>query len=292
MVDEGLIRTNGLPGIVAHGGSSVLAMTGEFAQNSRAGIIDALEKDVDVVEMDVVACKDGWVVSHDRKLEVATVACGLTTDLTQKELQQIEYRLKNGQPSGEKIMTLVQALKLVSAHRRDNPRPVTVKLDIKFSDQDLEQGLIDILEACELPIEQVLMTSQVFSTEERIHRLCPNLPLELNTASTNLYLAAYGLMDKELMPGLFVDYVRNYAPRLNAKTVSLMRYAMDSWGEIVASKLIHGVRQLGLETQVWTIGSLAELRRYAALGATYILMDKPKLIAEAVALKQASNPEG
>ncbi|MBI3342134.1 hypothetical protein HY024_03345 [Candidatus Curtissbacteria bacterium] len=244
------VRLEGLPQIVGHGGSKTKDIAGGFGQNTRSGILEAMELGVNVVEIDLVPCRDGWLAAHDRLLDVSTFATGYTTDFTEDQLQGVEFRLTNGEPSGENILPLRDALTLVADYRQRTGKRIGVKIDLKYSEPALEPALIDIVQASGIPIADIVATANVFQYEQRLHKLLPELPLELNTAEVNAYLHAYDVMDELLMPDT-------------------------------------GIHRLGMSVQAWVINSFPQFLQYAAMGSDFVLIHDLKLMQQVAGMRKA-----
>lgn len=273
-----------LPKIIGHGGASVMKTSGGaigFAENTHAGILNAFESGVDVIEVDVVPCKDGWVISHDIRLSISTDTDGLTTDKTEDEIRKTRIRLATGEVSDEYLLTLSDTLAIASKYSEGHDGYI-LKLDVKFSDQELEGKFVDTIKKCGIPLDKILITSGFPSITQRIAALCPELPFELNTVEPTIFLTQYELMDEELMPRVFLSYVQTCAQTMNARVVSMMHFGMQKWGDVVTSRLLTGIARMGLDPQVWVVSSMRDYQRYAAMGASYALMHDPKLIERAV----------
>jgi cytidyltransferase-like protein len=285
---EGITPESAWPGIVAHGGSAVLSQKHPLrAENSLKGILHALKNGVDVVEVDVNACKDGWVVYHDQKLEIGTISQGTVAEMTEQELTKIKLVSKTGLKLPDRIITLSEALELIGSFRLGDSRGTFVKIDIKFTNQKLEKLFIDIIKKSKIPLEKTLITSELVPFNKRVPLLCPQLPFEFNTVESNLFLLSYGLMEDKLMLNLYTKYIETYAFQFNAKTVSLAQFATAIWGNELSRILIENLHQRGLQVQLWTATSLDDYVNATSLGADYVLMQDPNVIAEAVSLKHS-----
>ncbi|MBU1031664.1 adenylyltransferase/cytidyltransferase family protein [Patescibacteria group bacterium] len=277
------------PSIIAHGGLALLSPKDPYAENSKSGILHALKSEIDAVEIDVNPCKDSWIVSHDQRLEIGSIAKGLLKDLTENEAKKIHLRLSSGKPSSETLMSFTEVLALVAANREDDKREIYVKIDVKYVIPGCEEKLKAIIINSGIPYKKILLTSQLVNFNKKMHKLLPQLPFEFNTVETNLYLLAYGLMDEKIMPSLYMNYIVSYASCLNAKTVSLAQFALDNWGENISTTLISKLHQLGYSIQVWVASTIEEYCKCASLGADYVLMQDPAVIAQAIRLKYSKS---
>ncbi len=278
-----------LPEVVAHGGTSVMDLAGGFPENSRASIQAALDEKLDVIEIDIVPTKDNkWIVSHDVRLDISTDSTGLTLDKTQEELTNINLRSESTGTTSEKLMSLEEVLGLISS-QTDSTKRTFVKIDIKASNEEAEKTLVSTLQEGPIPLDKIIVTSGVNSVANNIHAIAPTIPFELNTVETINYLMVYRLMDEKIMPPLFLEYVRSYAPTINAQTVSLMQVAMKVWGNNIFHTLVQGIREMGLDTQVWVARSLDDYLLDASMGVTHVMMHDPELIKQVLSYRNAQS---
>lgn len=275
------------PGIIAHGGVDTLSSTKPRAENSRTGLVHALNTGIDVVEIDVNPCKDGWILAHEQRLDLGTAGAGLFIEKTEKEATAIHLLTPDGKASSETVITLSEALSLVAEKRQGDQREMCVKIDVKYDHPGSEYRLAQIIGNSGIPLQKILFTTQLVSFNRRMHTLLPGLPFEFNTVETNLYFCAYGLMDEQILLDLYCQYIESYAPRLNAHTVSLAQFALETWGEKVPGALIERLHRSGYTVQVWVAETIEQYRQAADWGADYVLMHDPAVIAAAIELKNS-----
>lgn len=281
-----------IPGVVGHGGEAVLQTAGGFPENSRSGLQGALIKGVDVIELDVVPCRDGWIVSHDTLLDVATeLSEGKTTlDFTQDQLKRIRLRLADGSISDETLMSLPEALGMIAEHRKSNYGQVVAKIDIKYSLEENEHILVEQVLSSGIALNQVLITSSIPQASERIYRIAPELNFELNPVEPFLFFYGFDIQDENIVPEVLLEFFRSSAAAYNGRTVSIPHFCMHRWGDKVYQRIIQGTHQLGFESQVWVIGNIRDYLIASMLGVTYVLMHKPEIITQALEVKEKAQP--
>lgn len=82
-------------------------------ENSLKSIQDAIDEDIEMVEVDVRQTRDGkFVLMHDRTLDRTTNGSGEVSDFTLSEIQQLRLKNNHGVLTSETIPTLQQALHL------------------------------------------------------------------------------------------------------------------------------------------------------------------------------------
>lgn len=98
--------------LCAHRGNTLQGIESNVPENSLAAIQQAIDLDIDMVELDVRMTSDGvLVLMHDASIDRTTNGSGSVSSLTYEELQQ--YRLLSGDGlSDETIPTLEEALRM------------------------------------------------------------------------------------------------------------------------------------------------------------------------------------
>ena len=82
-------------------------------ENSLKSIQDAIDKQIEMVEIDVRQTKDGkFVLMHDSTLERTTNGSGNVSDYTLEELKQLKLKDNRGVITNEKVPTLQEAFVL------------------------------------------------------------------------------------------------------------------------------------------------------------------------------------
>ncbi len=99
---------------------------GLYPENSLPAISQAIKMGIDLVELDVRETRDKvLVLMHDEHIDRTTTGKGAVSDLTYKELQEY-FLLHNGKPTGERIPTFEEALRLARGH---------IMIDIDFKEE-------------------------------------------------------------------------------------------------------------------------------------------------------------
>ncbi len=273
------------PKIIAHGGLTSLDMAIVWAENSREAIIKAVKSSVDVLEVDIVPTSDGnWIASHFIDIGKISMHDGSSTDFTLSELQNIQLKDKDGRPTGSAFMGLGEVLAIIKE------AGIPVKIDVKVKDPKLvnARSLVGLIQSSGISNDDVVVTCGDATITSLIRREEPKIGLELNTVEATNFLLANGLMKNPLMIDYFLDYIRDYAQKIDAKTVSLMQVAMNTWGDEVFGRLVDEIHKLGCEVQVWVATNVKEYDKDAMMGVDSVLMHNPSLIGRCMALRNKS----
>ncbi|MBB6452673.1 glycerophosphoryl diester phosphodiesterase [Salirhabdus euzebyi] len=119
-------------------------------ENSISGIKAAVEKGVDVVEIDVKLTKDGVVIlNHDMNLKRVAGVSTNVKDMTYEELAKIDIGAKFSEAFiGEKIPTLDEAMEVI---KEENVEVIIdVKSDVPKRDIEFARRIVDIVEQHEM----------------------------------------------------------------------------------------------------------------------------------------------
>lgn len=275
-------RIGQFPQIVAHGGLTSLDLPVVWAENSKESILRAINNKVDVLEIDVVPTKDGeWIASHYIDLSKISTKQGKTTDFTLEELKMIHLRGKNGLATSSTLISAADVLGFLKGSG------IPIKIDVKVKDPSIvnPSSLINTLNEVGISLEEVLLTCGDATITKMFHDLEPKLPLELNTVEITNFLLANGLMKNPNMTLYFVDYLRKNVPKINARVVSLMQVAMNTWGDRVFEDLVESIHKIGCRVQVWVVSSTAEYQKNMNMGVDSVLMHDPEIIARCKELR-------
>jgi glycerophosphoryl diester phosphodiesterase len=146
--------------IIAHRGFS-----GEYLQNSRKAIDEAVKIKVDMVELDIRKTKDNsFVIFHDRHLQRATDGRGLVKDKTVEELK------KNALKDGSQIVTLKEALKILK----------NTKTNLHLKDYLKKEDLLDFLTEIKGYEKNILVSSYSYPDLRELRKLDKKITIVLN----------------------------------------------------------------------------------------------------------------
>ncbi|MBX2922712.1 MAG: glycerophosphodiester phosphodiesterase family protein [Chitinophagaceae bacterium] len=85
-------------------------------ENSLAAVKEAISMGIDIVELDLRETKDGvLVIMHDKTVDRTTTGKGAVSGMSWKQLKKLRL-LHNGKPTGERIPTFKEVLKLVKGN--------------------------------------------------------------------------------------------------------------------------------------------------------------------------------
>ncbi len=210
-------------------------------ENTRSAYIEAQNKNLKAIELDVISTKDGVVVcSHNFDLERKTDSFGYIHKLNYSELKQV----KNGRlPDGtyEKITTLEEALNVIKD-------PVRINIEIKTSKWfDFKTALL----AAKIVKRKQLTDRVMFS--------CFN-PITLWVVKT-LYssiLTGYIIEERFMLPLVHISRADFINPRSDLVTSSLLRFAGKK----------------GMRINVWTVNTKPAIDWLIEQGVDGIITDR------------------
>ncbi|MFQ3854110.1 glycerophosphodiester phosphodiesterase [Staphylococcus parequorum] len=138
--------------LVAHRGIATY-----FPENTMIAFKAALISNIDILEIDIHRTLDNQlVVIHDDSIDRTSNGSGKIKDMTLAALQQFDYGItKDKQFEGETLPTLDEVIKLI----QDYPQKLLIELKQPQNYPEIENELIDALNAWNLPKNKVIIQS-------------------------------------------------------------------------------------------------------------------------------------
>ena len=138
--------------LVAHRGIATY-----FPENTMIAFKAALVSDIDILEIDIHRTLDNQlVVIHDDSIDRTSNGSGKIKDMTLAALQQFDYGItKDNKFEGETLPTLDEVIKLI----QDYPQKLLIELKQPQNYPEIENELIDALNAWNLPKNKVIIQS-------------------------------------------------------------------------------------------------------------------------------------
>ncbi len=162
------------PVVVAHRGASAY-----LAEHTVAAYALALEQGADALECDVRLTRDGHLVClHDRRVDRTSNGRGVVSELTLRELSELDYGGEVG------VLTLRALLGLVADHGRRTKLFVETKHPVRYG-RLVESRLVELLAAHGLAAparkedSQVVVMSFSAMAVRRVRLRAPDLPTVL-----------------------------------------------------------------------------------------------------------------
>lgn len=233
--------------IVAHRGSNEV-----LPEHSLAAYAEALKLGVDALECDVRLTRDGHLVlHHDRLVNRTSNGQGAVSDLTLKELREMDFSVRREVPSGpeySRIVTLPELLELVEGH------PVKLLVETKHPTRygaRVEQRLFSILK--HYPDVDATVMSFSRAALHRARVMSPTTPL--------VWLFQYPLGP----------------PPTFARTIGA-----DARMVLKRLEMIERAHRAGRQVYVWTVNDPGDAQILAKHGVDAIISDHPGVIREAL----------
>ncbi len=225
--------------ITAHRGASAAA-----PENTLASVQRAIDDGTDWVEIDVQESKDGVVmVVHDSDLKKLGGANLKIWEATAAELQQIDIGSSFSPDfSDQRVPTLEDVLELCKGKTRLN-----IELKYYGHDQQLEQRVVDLVEAHDMQDDIVIMSLK-YDGVIKTKKLRPNWKVGLLTA------VAFG----------------DLTTRDQADFLAVNR-------DLATRRFIRSAHRANKEVFVWTVNTPIGISAMAGRGVDSIITDKPKL---------------
>lgn len=248
------------PLVIAHRGGAGLA-----PENTLASFRNGIALGADVIEMDVHLSRDGeLVVIHDPTLERTTDGTGRVADRTLAELQALNAAARFGDGRGERqaVPPFTQVLGLLSGNR------VRIEVEIKVPPQGryagIEAKLVQALVERNL-LERVAVSSFDFGVLADVKRANP-------AART------VALMTSDFFRRVPVDRPAEVVAAAQAAGAQAIAVNKD----FLTAAMVQAAHARGLQAEVWTVDSEAEMQKFAGMGVDGIISNRPDTLLRVV----------
>jgi len=242
---------------VAHRGGSRLA-----PENTLAAFRNALTLPIDAVELDVHMSRDGHaVVFHDYTVDERTNGHGNILDLDFAYLRSLNAaaHFPGGWPEPQQIPTLREVLDLANGK-------VQVYIEIKPSKRDgvpgrypnIAESVIDEVRSVDM-LDQVL----IISFDWFVLPLVKSLEPTLETGA---------LVSNDVWASGDLKILLEQVTALGCNWINMDR-------KLFADDMPAVVHEHGFKLGLWTVNTVDEMRRFAAVGVDSLTSDRPDLFS-------------
>ncbi len=246
---------------VAHRGGSALA-----PENTLAAFRNALRYGVEAIELDVQMSRDGQaIVFHDNSVDRLTDGSGNILDLDFAYLRSLNAaaHFPGGWPEPQRIPTLREALEVAKGHAQ-------VYIEIKESKRfgrrgrypRIAEAVVEELRAMEM-LDRALVMSFDWEALPLVKALEPGIQLGAIVSNENYNL--HGESGFERLATLVQARGWNW--------INLDRKLCEP----AMSPMAHAA---GLRLGLWTVNTLDDMRRFAAMGVDSLTSDHPDLFKQ------------
>lgn len=243
---------------VAHRGGSHLA-----PENTMAAFRHALTMPIDAVELDVQMSRDGQaIVFHDNTVECLSDGQGNILDLDFAYLRSLNVaaHFAGGWPQVERIPTLREVLML--ARNR-----VFVYIEVKASKRDGQYGRYPYIE------ETIVREVHETKTRDQVLIMSFDWPLLQTIKQLEPALETGAIVSPDIWSGDAPEAFMTRVSGLDCSWIN-MDYRLATAAIVEASHRHH------LKLGLWTVNTLDEMQRLAALGVDSLTSDRPDLFAQ------------
>ncbi len=220
--------------IIGHRGAM-----GYAPENTIKSFQKALELGVDMIELDVAACKTGEVVViHDDRVDRTTGQQGYVSDLALSQLKSMNAG------EGELIPTLEESLDFI--HRQ-------VPLNIELKNSQVVEGVVKVLQQ---NIDSNRWENDDFLISSFDHHALQKF--------------------QQLMPSIRIAVLIGIIPISYAEIASqLNAYALNPCLDFINKTLVDDAKKRGLKTYVWTVNHVEDMNKMDALNVDGIFTNYP-----------------
>ncbi len=301
-LDNPMIKSDGLPYLIAHGGGNK-----EFPDNTLEAFYNAYSVDRGVVmETDVSITKDGVVIlSHDTTLDRKTNVTGAIADWSYADLMANEVNFGYSNPT--KDQKLSGERKIYTDGYGNEKTPLDVEYPEGVSPRHETVFLATTLEELLTAFPENIISVEIKQEGENGHRALREVLrlLEEHDAFDRVILASFhGEIYDELVrldrsgevpegfiyspcTGGVVKYFLLYVTGLDVffgDGIGVLQIPTEEYGiNLALAGLIKNAHRHNIGVHYWTVNDEDEMRRLVEIGADGIMSDYPHRLAEVYA---------
>ena len=230
--------------IIAHRGSSR-----EFPENTLPAFAAAIDAGARMCELDVQLTRDGAaVVIHDDSVDRTTDGTGPVAAMTLAEIRRLDAGINFGAAfAGTRIPTLEEVLMLVRG---------CCALNVELKSPGVEHEVCRLLRAHER-VNDTIVSSFDWDALAAARRLEPDLGL--------------GILAETNPEAMFETAMRLHAASVHPRF------------DLVTPPMVERAHRAGLKLLVWTVDSVADIKRMMSLGVDGIMTNYPGRLAAILA---------
>ena len=242
---------------IGHSGAAAYAKP-----NSLKSIALALEMGVDVVEFDVLPCRDSLILGHDNLLHLNGKRIKIS-EYTYTDLCALEGE------DGDFIPTFSDAIDLIRGH---------ALMNVDLKERGYEAAVVDVLR------DKKVLGNAMFSTTHatslvQIRKLVPDAmtsisyPRDRGNAARRPRLKHVVLTALRAMKRTLPYRINRIMKRAHANMTTLNFH-------VISHATVERVHQNGGKVIAWTVDDLPTMRRLKAMGVDGITSNKPDLFEQ------------
>jgi glycerophosphoryl diester phosphodiesterase len=243
--------------VIAHQGGD-----GLFPSNTLYAFQEAAKLGVDVLELDIHASKDGYlVVIHDDTVDRTTNGTGKVNNLTLAELKELDAGYHwSPERKGETFPYRDEGITIPTLEEVFQEFPdYRINIEIKQETPSIAQPLCDLILHYEKQ-EQVLVVSFSDKAMNEFRASCPAVV----TAGYPSEIRTFYIFHRLFLAGLYRPY---------ADAFQVPEYQDEL--HIVTKRFVDDARRKNIDIHVWTVDETEDMQRLIDLGVDGIMTDRP-----------------
>lgn len=237
---------------IAHRGAS-----GSAPENTGAAFLEALKQKTDIVECDLHRTTDGkFVVIHDGSINRTSDGRGHVINMTLAELKKFNF---SPHQKREQILTLEEALRLITSHSRST----RIIVEFKISILNHEKEVLDII--------------RKYNSDNKI----------LIHSSHSRILKNIRKYDQKIKIGLIIFFSFFHRFKIPYHTSFIKKYnihffAIDEffYDKPFIGQFIAEIKKSGAKVFVWTINDYLSMNKTIAMGVDGVITNYPAIFKE------------
>ncbi len=253
------------PAIFAHRGGA-----GLWPENTLFAFRHAWALGVDVLEMDVHATRDGYiVVIHDDTVDRTTNGSGRVGDMTLAEIQALDAGYRFTPDGGQTYPYRGQGIRIPTLEEVFDAFPnARFNIEVKSNDPPVIPALVELVRRKH--VEDRIIVGAFDS--DIAHELRARLP-HVATFATQQEATTFWLFQTLRIP-------RAWRPVPDTLQVPVTRKVYGHRITVVTPRFVRSAHRVGVRVDVWTINDPDEMARLLDMGVDGIMTDYPDKLLE------------
>lgn len=227
-------------------------------ENSMEAFQLAYEMGADGIEFDVQMTKDEQlVVVHDEEISRVSNGNGFVKDFLLEEIRALDFNRTHPEFKEIRIPLLEEVLEQFKYKKSKSGNAFLFNIELKnniFPYEGMEEKVLRIVKEKHV-LERTLFSSFSHASMLKLR--------EIESGANIAFLYCDGIMD-----------IAEYAERYKINTVH------PAWYHLNSIETFEALMRKGIETNVWTVNSGKEIRRFCNMGVNGIITNKPDLGSE------------
>lgn len=252
------------PLVIAHQGGD-----GVWPGNTMYAFEKAVERNVDVLEMDAHITKDDQIVlMHDEEVNRTTNGTGIIEEMTLAELQELDAAYRWSNDGGKTFPYRGKDIRVPTLDELFQEFPqMRYVIEIKLTQNPIAQPLCELIRKYQMQ-DKVMIASFHDEAMQNFRAACP----EVATSASRSEVRNFVILGKVFLSTLSAPQYQSIQPPYDPKESLNI--------PIMTERFIREAHGKNIKVEPWTVNDPALMKQYIEWGVDGIITDRPDLMLE------------